>query len=40
MFAAMRAPAARRFAGSILRPMIRGSLIFTMALALGEKATR
>ena len=38
MFAAMRAPAARRFAGSILRPMIKGSLVFTMALAVGDKA--
>jgi hypothetical protein len=40
MLAAMRAPAARRFAGSILRPMMRGSLTFTMALAVGEKATQ
>lgn len=38
MFAAMRAPAARRFAGLILRPMTKGSLIFTMVFAVGEKA--
>jgi hypothetical protein len=36
MFAAMRAPAARRFAGLVRRAMITGSLTFTMALAVWQ----
>jgi hypothetical protein len=40
MFAAMRTPAARRFAGPILLPMMRGSLIFTLVPAPGEIPTR